>query len=98
MCVCVFFFNQDQNPLSANLKSTIKICQFIDLKTEICELLKDGKVKVLPMTDSTTDMFISSRNTTLYVFIFLLIDFFVYLIIWNNLKIFLRSNHVNEVL
>ena len=39
------------------------ISQFTDLKTEVCELLKDGEVKVLPMTDSITEVFISSWNT-----------------------------------
>jgi hypothetical protein len=65
---CIFYRNQ--NPLSANLKSTIKVCQFTDLKTDFCELLKDGKVKILPMADSNADVFISSRNTTLQVSIF----------------------------
>jgi hypothetical protein len=57
------FFYRDQNPFSADLKSTINICQFTDVRTEVREFLKDGEVKVLPMTDSTTEVFISSWNT-----------------------------------
>ena len=41
------------------------VSQSTDLRTEICELLKDGKVKVPPMNDSTIDVFIRNRNTTL---------------------------------
>jgi len=62
----MFFFSPESEPALGEPKLNNKnISQFTDLTTEICELLKGGKVKVLPITDSTIDVFISSRNTTL---------------------------------